>query len=73
MIPTSSNKSTKILAFLREELGLPEVLTELHVHFEMGDVIRVNCSFIPQGDKETAGYKSFEIGSSGRVLDTTSL
>ena len=72
-IATSSEKSRKVLAYLRDELGLPDGLTQLHVHFDIDDVIRVDCSFMPQGEPGAVGSRSFQAANSGQVVDTTSV
>lgn len=42
-----SGKGKELCDLLRRELGIPELVTGFTVKFEMDDVVRVNCDYLP--------------------------
>lgn len=54
LITTNSSKGQEILGYLREQLGIPAHAVSVSVHFETGDVIRVDCSYLPTEKPDTS-------------------
>jgi hypothetical protein len=43
----NAGRGRELMLAIRDELGVPEGVVDFSVHFKRGDVIRVDCTFIP--------------------------
>lgn len=47
LLTPRSGKGKELCDLLRRELGIPERVTGFTVTFQLDDVVRVNCDYIP--------------------------